>query len=405
MSATAFEYRAVDRAGQRTAGVERAASEREAYRQLSAKGLTPVSLREARDAGGVTGARGRGGRIPLKELAHFTAQLGMMLDARIQLSDGLLAIAEQESDARLRAVILDIAGRMQSGQTLADAMGGHSRLFGEVYIACLRAAEQTGTLSGALELLAQMLERQQELRQRVVGALMYPMCVVAMLIVAVGFLVGYVVPKFAKMFATRGVELPLITRMLADAGESVQGYWYLYLGVIVGGGFGLMKAWRTPGGRRVLEAGLHRVPKIGGVLQGLAVARFSRVLGLCLGSGLGLIDSLELAGRAGGRAALRADVQKLMTQVRVGGRLTEVMSGCPYMPGFARRMFAAGEATAELPKMCVLVARHYERESEYTAKNLSTLIEPLLIVAITGVVLVVALAIFLPMWDMAKLVG
>jgi type II secretory pathway component PulF len=302
-------------------------------------------------------------------------------------------------------VITDLATRMQSGETLADALAAHRGVFGEVYVSCVRAAEKSGTLTAALDLLAQMLERQQELRQKVVGALMYPLCVLGLLVVAVGFLLGYVVPKFARMFESRGVELPAITKAMAAVGDSVQGYWFVYVGVIVGTVFGVRRAWRTAGGRARLEGLLHRVPRIGAVMQGLAIARFSRVLGLCLGAGLGLIDSLELASRAGGRAALTADVQRLMTQVRVGGRLGEVLTQCPFIPGFARRMYAAGETSAEMPKMCVLVARHYERESEYTAKNLSTLIEPLLIVGITGIVLVVALAIFLPMWDMAKLVG
>ena len=401
MSAVTFEYRAVDRQGRRREGVEQAGSEREAFRQLTSRGLTPISLR----ARGTGAKAGRRGRVKVRDLAHFTAQLGMLLDARIPLADGLLSIAEQEPDAALRGVITDIATRMQSGETLGDAMAAQGELFGGVYIACVRAAERSGTLSPALAMLSEILEREQELRRRVTGALMYPVCVVAMLVVAVGFLLGYVVPKFARMFASRGVELPAVTKMLAAAGDSVQGYWYVYAAVVVGGVIGVRRAWRTRRGKTAIEAVLHRVPKVGGVLRGLAVARFSRVLGLCLGAGLGLIESLELAGRAGGRAALLADVERLMVQVRVGGRLSEVIGGCGYLPSFAKRMFAAGETSAELPRMCQLVARHFERESEHMAKNLATLIEPLLIVAITGVVLVVALAIFLPMWDMARLVG
>jgi type IV pilus assembly protein PilC len=400
MSAVSFQYRAMDREGHRRSGVTQAASEAEAFRQLTAKGLTPLSLTPERSA------LGRGGRrIRLKDLSHFTAQLGVLMGARLSISEALLSIAEQEPDPKLRAVISDVAARVEAGQTLAESMDEHRALFGEVYIESLRAAEKTGTMTKVLEHLAQMLERQQELRQRVKGALMYPLCVLAVLAVATTFLIGYVVPKFARMFEARGVALPPLTKVMAAIGSSVQGYWYLYAAGVALAVWGVRKAWGTAEGRAWIEGWLHKVPKVKDILVGLALARFSRVLGLSLSAGLGLIESLELAGKAAGRAALQADIEQLVQQVRTGGRLTEGLARCAYVTSFARRMMAAGETSAELPAMCGLVARHYERESEYLSKGLSTLIEPLLIVGITLVVLVVALSIFLPMWDMVKLVG
>jgi len=214
-----------------------------------------------------------------------------------------------------------------------------------------------------------------------------------------------VVPKFADMFAQRGVDLPALTQALQAVGISLRDFWWLYgLGAL--GVFTLIRAaWRVPQGRAAIDRSLHRVPYLSRVLTGLAVSRFSRVFGLGLQSGLGLIESLEMSGRASGRPLLMNDVHEMIEQVRQGGRLSDAMRRCRYLPPFAKRLISAGEEAAELSRMCSLVARHYDRESSDLTKNASTVIEPVLIALLTGVVLMIALAIFLPMWDMVGLVG
>jgi len=154
-----------------------------------------------------------------------------------------------------------------------------------------------------------------------------------------------------------------------------------------------------------MDRWLHKVPFLRDILMGLAVSRFSHVLGTSLQSGLGLIEALEMAAGASGRPLLQADVQKMTEQVKQGGKLADVMLACDYLPGFARRMMAAGEETAEMSRMCEIVARHYDREVEHLTKNLPTVLEPILIVGLAGIFLVIALAIFLPMWDVGNLMG
>jgi type II secretory pathway component PulF len=141
------------------------------------------------------------------------------------------------------------------------------------------------------------------------------------------------------------------------------------------------------------------------VLKGMAVSRFANVLGLCLRSGLNLMESLEMAGRASGRPLMLSDAEKMIEQVNHGGRLADVFLTCGYLPAFTRRMLTAGEEAAELPRMCTVVSRHYDREVTHLTKNVTTVIEPVMIVGLAGVVLLVALAIFLPMWNMTSLIG
>lgn len=400
MSRLSFEYVALDRTGVRLRGVAEAASQAEAYQKVSSAGLTPLSIRAVREK-----MRVRKARVRSKDIAHFTYQFSVLLGARIPIGEGLMSIAAQEQNLTLRMILKDVAARIESGQQIAEAMAQHVKVFGEMYVETVRAAEKTGNLTSVLEHLSELLERQQETDHQIKSALMYPLCVMVILCLAVTFLIGFVIPKFARMFSQRGVSLPFFTRLLMALGESMQSYWWAYLLGLVGLVFTFRVLWRRPKSRRVIENGMHRIPGLGAILTGLAVSRFVRVFGLSVRSGVGLIEALDLSARTTGRPRLIEDARRMIEQVRGGGRLKDVLVLCAYLPPFARRMLAAGEESAELPNMCALVARHYEHETAYMTKNLTTIIEPILVVVIAGVVLVVALAIFLPMWDMVKLVS
>lgn len=416
MSTLTFEYHAVDQGGRRSTGTAVGASEAEVFRKLKTKGLTPLRLRasEAASAGepstvagtaaAAPGPRARRRAIKTKDLAHFTAQLGVLVQARIPIADGLQSIAEQETDLRLKAVITDIARRIEAGESLANAMDAHRAVWGEVYIQTIRAAEKSGNLTKVLDHLSEMLERSEETRRQVKNALTYPACVAGVMVIGVFFLLGFVIPRFAKMFASRGVELPLLTQVMMGAGSFVQAYWWLIIAAAVAAVFAVRRVASTPAGNAWLDAVLYRVPVVGRMLTGLAISRFAHVMGLSLSSGLGLLDSLDLAGRAAARPMLQAEVQRMSAEVRGGRRLTAAMDSSTYFTPFCRRMFSAGETSGELPRMCSIVARQYDRETSQLSKSLATLIEPIMIVSIAGIVLVVALSIFLPMWEMVNLV-
>lgn len=399
MTALSYRYKALDRSGAGRTGSVPASNPQEAFRRLASLGLTPVSLTpETRTS------RRRRPRSKARDIAHFTQQLAVLINARIPVSDALMNIAEQERDPALRQVIADMAAKIEAGEPLAAAVAAHADAFGEVYVQTLRAAEKSGNLVKVLEHLAEMLEKHAETSRQWRSAFLYPICVVAVLVAAVVFLVGFVIPNFASIFASRGVALPALTRVLMTVGQSMQAWWFIYLAAAAAGVFALRRAWRSPSGRLAIDRLLHRIPVAREILVGAAISRFARVLGLTLGSGLPLTDCLELAGRASGRPMLALEIDSLIANVSRGMRLAEGFRSCSYLTTFTRRMLAAGEESAELTRMCGVVARHYEQETTYLARTLSTVIEPLLVVAIALVVLVVALAVFLPLWDMINLV-
>lgn len=398
MTQITFQYKAIDRNGSSTKGVLQASDEREAYRQIVSSGLKPLRIKPK-------AGRGRRRRITLKDLSQLTYQFSVLMEARLPVVEGFRAIAEQESNERLREIMYQVAHAIEGGSTITQALEVHRDVFGDIYIQTIHAAELSGNLIEILNNLASMLDHEYEMRKQAKGALIYPMCVVGALGLAMGFLMVFVVPRFATMFASRGIDLPLPTQMLIWFSSFLRLAWP---GLLVGGLmtiWGLRKAWRNPHSRKRIDRWLHHLPFIRDILQGMAISRFVRVFGISLRSGLCVIEALDLAGKASGRPMLEEDAQRMLEHVRLGGRLTEVINLCPYFPPFTRRMLSAGEESAQLSKMCQIISRHYDREVQHLTKNISTMMEPILVVGLAAVVLIVALAIFLPMWDMGALIA
>jgi type II secretory pathway component PulF len=400
MNQLTYRYKAIDARGKTKRGTLRADNQSEAFRQITASGMKPLKLKARRAGGGLTA-----GRVGVRELAHLTYQFSVLMEARIPIAEGLRSIAEQEQNRRLQSIIEDVAGQIEAGYSVTEALSQHREVFGDVYLETVRAAEVSGNMVKVLGRLAEMLEQRYESNKNISGAMIYPICVLIALILGATFLTVVVIPKFAGLYEKRGVELPFATQLLLAASAGIRAYWPLVLGGIAAAFWVIRSAWRRPPTRRRLDTWLHRIPFLREVLRGLAVSRFAHVLGTSLQSGLGLIDALEMAGGSSGRPLLMADTEKMREQVKEGGRLADVMLACAYLPGFARRMIAAGEETAEMPRMCEIVARHYDREVAHLTKNLPTILEPILIVGLAGVFLLIALAIFLPMWDVGALMG
>lgn len=399
MSESVFKYVAVDGAGARRRGVVRASGEQEAFRRIASMGLTPFSLRPAREPTALLRYRG----ATLTDIAALTRELSVLIEARIPIEEGLNSIAESEKRPAQREMIRDIAARILAGSTISEAIDQHRQTFGEVYVETVRAAERTGSLISVTSHLADMLERQVELRQQLKRALAYPVIVVGVVALAVSVIIVFVVPRFAETFASSDVQLPLTTRAIQALAASVRSHWWAYLGTIVGAAFACMAAWKTEGGRAFFERAFRIVPFIEKTLVAVTTARFARVFGISLGSGLGVTESIEMGGRATGRPLFAQECNAIADRLRGGEALKDAIEAGTYLPSFARRMISAGKDSAELSRSCGVVAKHYEREAEHLTKGVGQVIEPLLTVALAVIVLVIALSVFLPMWQMVKI--
>ncbi len=366
---------------------------------LLEQGLTPLKIRESKARISLLRSR----RITQQEIATLTREMSVLLEANIPIGRGLLSIAEHEKNPALRDMIFDIASMIESGDKITSAFSRYEHVFGDVYIETLRSAEKTGQIGPVASHLADMLERNIETTQQIKRALTYPLIVVGFVILALSVIVIFVVPKFAKIFEANGVELPLTTRIVRTLGVSMTQYWWVYVLVSAVGIFTLVKAWRSDRGRFRIEKFLHRLPYIGTMFTAVTTARFSRVMSIGLESGIEVIEAIEIAGGSTGRPVFQAECVRMCDRMRSGESLTDVINRAHGLPSFARRLYGSGKDSKELARAGSIIARHYDRQSDHLAKNINTIIEPMITMAMAGIVLLVALSVFLPMWQMISI--
>ncbi len=395
----AYKVIAIGANGQRERHVVEAASEADAYRRVAGMGLTPLRIDELARHGALFSFQ----RVTGQDVASLTRELAVLVEARVPLARGLATIAEHETKQSLRALVHDLASKVEAGMPFSAALEAHKSVFGDVYVQTLKAAERSGNLIGVMNHLADLLERQQESRQQLRRAMAYPIVVLTVVVAAMIVILVFVVPKFSATFAQHQVELPLATRIVQAIGASVRSQWYFYLGAVVAIVSSLAMGWRSASGRLVLERVLLSVPVVGKILVANTAARFSRVLSISLTSGLDLIQAIDAAGRSTGRPLFVQECDAMTERLRQGDQVGEVVRTSIYLPGFARRMIAAGKDSTELARASDIVARHYDRESVHLTKGINSIIEPVLTVALAVIVLVVALSVFLPMWQMVRI--
>ena len=399
MSTVSFKYQAVDETGARTSGRLQAVNEQSAFQTLIDQGLTPLNVKRSALKKPIFS----GHRITQLEIATLTREMSVLVEANIPISRGLLSIAEHEKNPALRDMIHDIATMIDSGEKITVAFAKYEHVFGDVYIETLRSAEKTGQIGPVTSHLADMLERSIETSQQIKRALAYPVIVICCVILALCVIVIFVVPKFATIFETNGVELPLTTRVIRVMGVSIVSYWWAYLGGIFATLLWFIKAWKSEQGRLWIERFMHRLPYIGTMLTSVTTARFSRVMSIGLESGIEVIEAIEIAGLATGRPVFKNECVRLCDRMRSGEALGDVINSAQGLPSFARRLFGSGKDSKELARAGNIIARHYDRLSDHLAKNINTIVEPMITIAMAGIVLLVALSVFLPMWQMISI--
>ena len=400
MSMKRFNYKALNESGQTVRSMINASTEDEVFSRLSNEGLTVLEVREGSSGSGITLKQDR---ITHHDVAMLTREMNALLEANIPLSRGLLSIGEHEKNKKLRDMVIDIASMIEAGEKITAAFAKYQHVFGEVYIETLRSAEKSGKMASVTAHLADMLERNAELRQQVRRAMSYPLIVISFVGLALSVIVIFVVPRFATIFESNGVELPLTTMVVRTIGDSIMAYWWAYLGGIAALAITMYKSWHNETGRYRIELLLLRVPFIGKVITAVITARFSSVLSIGLDSGIEVIESIEIAGMSTGHPVFQKECSRMCIEMRNGSALEDVINNSKTLPNFARRLIGSGKDSEELSRAGRIIARHYDRMSDHMTKNINTIIEPMITIAMAGIVLLIALSVFLPMWQMINI--
>ena len=402
----AFDYVALDAGGSRRRGIAEADSEAQARQRLRDQGLVPLEVHATRRAPGSGGASlrsARGIRLSGDQVVLFTRLLGTLLGSGLPLDDALTGLARQTADANFKRVALEIRARVLEGQGLGAGLEQFPRTFPAVYRATVGAGAQTRYLPQVLARLADFMDQRQAMRQRLRLALIYPVVLTLVAILVVTGLLAFVVPEVVKVFDQMERELPLVTRLLIDTGDFVRAWGVLALAVLILGALAARWLLRQPRVRLVVDRVLLRLPLSGALIAEADGARFARTLAILLDSGLPMIDALRIAAAAVANTATRGDVDAAIERVREGAALSQGLSRVRGFPPLLAHLVANGEQSGELPRMLDSAAEAHERGMQGRLSVLLGLAEPLLILAMGGIVLLIVIAILLPIFDMNRL--
>jgi general secretion pathway protein F len=401
-----FAYRGLAANGRSVAGVVDADSVRTARGKLRDRGIFPTELAEAEQAvrrslSDYLPSFGR--RIPPSELSLLTRQLSSLLGAGVQLVDALAALADQSARAVTKRLLSQIRERVREGTSLGDALAAHPDTFSDLYIGMVRAGEAAGALETVLNRVADFSESQAEFKAKVTHALTYPIIMVCVGSAIMFFLMGYVVPQVATIFQQNNAALPLPTLILIAISNFVSNYWMVLLLAIAAIVAAVTYALSTRRGRRLYDTWLLRIPYIGGTVTRVLCARFSRTLATMLQSGVQLLPALASVKHVITNALLADTIEESRTSIREGHGMTHPLAQSGLFPPLLIEMIRVGERTGEVESMLERVADTYEREVERSLNQLTTLLEPLMTLAMAGIILFMMLAILLPIFQLNQL--
>ncbi len=408
----AFEYRGFDRAGKPIQGIVDAENGKGARAKLRKQGHFPTEVWEQK-AGRATKGRGLSleidfsrvfSRVSLKDVSQMTSQLSTLVGANIPMVEALSALIEQTDHPVLHLVLVEIREKVNQGDTLADAMKGYPHIFSDLFVNMVRAGEQSGALDVVLRRLTEYTEAQVKLQAELRSALTYPVLMggVSFLIV-MGLFVG-VIPRIKRIFDSMGAGLPLITRVILGLSDFLVGWWWLVLLLMGGVAFAVRRYVRSPAGRRWWHRAALRVPIFGGINRLVAVSRFCRTLSTLLTSGVPILTAVGIVKTVVGNDIISEAIEHAGRNIREGDSIATPLKASGQFPPLVTHMIAIGERTGELEPMLAKVADSYDQEVERTVGTLTSLLEPLLILTMGGVVVVVALSILLPMLSMTSIV-
>jgi general secretion pathway protein F len=404
---TVFAYRAADRRGQTIDGVMEAPDARAVVERLQRDAYFPIAIdaqdQRRRVLGLAWPETGRG-RVAGRDLVSFTQQLATLIEAGLPLDRALAIQAELAPTPRLRAITGDVLRSVQGGSSLADALGKHHpRPFSRLYINMVRAGEKGGVLETTLRRLAGFLEESQEFRDALVSALIYPVLLTGVGAAAVVFLMAFVIPRFAIIFKDLGATIPLPTLLLLEASRVIHHYWWLLALLAVGGVLATRMVLSTPRGRLGADRLLLRLPVAGEVIVKTEVARFTRILGTLLRSGVAMIPALTVVKDMLGNQVLARAVEGLGEGARRGAGLAQPMAEARAFPPLAVHMVRVGEETGRLEETLLQVAASLEADTRKLVKRLIALAEPCIILfmgLVVGFIVVAMLLAILSVTDL-----
>jgi type IV pilus assembly protein PilC len=394
-----WKWEAKTRNGEVRAGEMEAADEAAVRGRLSQMGLEVTRARKKPKEIHLR-IPGTGG-VTSKDILVFTRQFSVMIDAGLPLVQGLDIIATQADNFEFRRVLTDVKARVEAGSTFADALANHPKVFDELFVQLVRAGEIGGILDTILQRLGAYIEKNEKLKRRVKGAMVYPGIVLTVAVGVTLVLLMFVTPTFEKMFKDFGGSMPAPTQILIDLSHAMNRYWYLIVGIPVGLYLSLRLWLRTARGRILWDRFVLKVPVVGSLMRKIAVARFTRTLGTMLASGVPILDALEIVAKSAGNSVVEHGILNVRARIAEGKNIAGPLADTKVFPPMVVQMIGVGEATGAMDQMLAKIADFYDDEVDVAVSALTSMIEPIMMVFLGGVVGGFLIAMYLPIFSIA----
>ncbi len=341
------------------------------------------------------------GGVSSKDILVFTRQFSVMIDAGLPLVQGLEIIGTQADNPAFRKVLMDVKARVEAGSTFADALGQHPKVFDELFVQLVRAGEIGGILDTILQRLGAYIEKNEKLKRRVKGAMIYPIIVLLVAVAVLVILIAFVVPTFEKMFKDFGGAMPAPTQFLIDLSYGFRKVWYLYVGVPVVLFVAFRAFLKSEKGRQLWDGFVLKAPVFGPVVRKVAVARFTRTLGTMLSSGVPILDALEIVAKSAGNRVIERGILHVRAKISEGKNIAGPLAETGVFPPMVVQMIGVGEATGAMDAMLNKIADFYDDEVDVAIAALTSMIEPLMMVFLGSAVGFFMIAMYLPIFSMA----
>jgi type IV pilus assembly protein PilC len=397
-----FTYSARSLTGEMQAGEIDLASRDDVIGFLRKQRLVPIKVQEKKSSFSL-GAMTTG--IKTRDIVIFTRQFATMINSGLPLVQSLDILAKQSENKALRKVIEQVLYDVESGQTLADAMRQHPKVFTDLFVNRVAAGEAGGNLDTILLRLAVFLEKADALKRKIKGAMNYPGVILCVAIGAVAVLLLFVIPTFQEMFTQAGVQLPAPTQFVIFLSEQLQARWYVGIAAIMAAGVFLQRYYKTSQGQLVLDRLLLNIPNLGTMQRKAAIARFTRTLGTLVSSGVSILDGLEITARTAGNRVLHDAIMESRSSIAGGDTISEPLKKSGVFPPMVVQMINVGEQTGGLDEMLSKIADFYDEEVDAAVEALLSAMEPVMIVFLGVVVGGMIVAMYLPIFDMINAVG
>lgn len=398
-----FRYSAIDHTGRPYSGMLEADNLEAVRTKLAELRYHIVNITEVASANTAGKFLQQFNRAKPKELVAFSRQFATMIDAGLSVLKCLDILQRQSKDPVLGQALSSVRHDVNGGSSLTEAMGKHPRVFTKLYVNMVRSAEAGGILDQVLDRLATFQEKEQEMRQKVRSAMMYPIVVLTVALVVMGIMMWWVLPQFAKIFKEMGIEkLPLSTAIMLQMATVSKHYWYLVLLFIGGCVTAVMLYQRTETGALHLDELKLRAPVFGDIILKVAIARFARTFGTLISSGVPVLRALEITGETAGNLALAQVISRSRSSVKEGEKISDPMTHSPLIPIMVSQMIAVGEETGRLDQMLIKVSDFYDAEVDATLKGLASLIEPIMIVGLGIMVGFIAISVITPIYTVVE---